>query len=137
MAELDHFAHVLKVAPRSDVAVLLTCLLLTVVVDMVMAVSVGVVMASRGYPDAYEKGKRIIGLERVTGDDVKIFHAGTRLTDGEVLSDGGRVLCAVALGGTVAAARDKAYDAVGKVSWDGAFWRKDIGYRAVEREKRR
>jgi len=106
-------------------------------IDWDRRASVGVVMASRGYPDAYEKGKRIIGLERVTGDDVKIFHAGTRLTDGEVLSDGGRVLCAVALGGTVAAARDKAYDAVGKVSWDGAFWRKDIGYRAVEREKRR
>jgi phosphoribosylamine---glycine ligase len=51
-----------------------------------------------------------------------------------VLTDGGRVLCAVALGRTVAAARDKAYDAVGKVAWDGAFWRKDIGYRAVQRE---
>ena len=54
-------------------------------------------MASRGYPDAYEKGKRITGLERVAGDDVKIFHAGTRLANGEVLTDGGRVLCAVAL----------------------------------------
>jgi phosphoribosylamine--glycine ligase len=96
--------------------------------------TVGVVMASRGYPDAYEKGKRITGLERVTGEDVKIFHAGTRLAGSEVLSDGGRVLCAVALGSTVAAARDKAYDAVGKVSWDGAFWRKDIAHRAVQRE---
>ncbi len=59
-------------------------------------------MASRGYPDTYEKGKRITGLERVAGGDAKIFHAGTRLVNGEVLSDGGRVLCAVALGDTVA-----------------------------------
>jgi phosphoribosylamine--glycine ligase len=103
-------------------------------IDWDSRATVGVVMASRGYPDAYEKGKRITGLEQVAGDDVKIFHAGTRLANGEVLTDGGRVLCAVALGRTVAAARDKAYDAVGKVSWDGAFWRKDIGYRAVQRE---
>jgi phosphoribosylamine--glycine ligase len=105
-----------------------------VAVDWDPRASVGVVMASRGYPDAYEKGKQITGLERVAGDDVKIFHAGTRLAHDEVVTDGGRVLCAVALGNTVAAARDRAYDAVGKVSWDGAFWRKDIAYRAVERE---
>jgi phosphoribosylamine--glycine ligase len=92
-------------------------------------------MASRGYPDAYAKGKPIHGLERVTGDDVKIFHAGTKLVDHRVVSDGGRVLCAVALGDTVGAARDKAYRAVGQVSWEGAFWRKDIGYRAVRREQ--
>jgi phosphoribosylamine--glycine ligase len=97
--------------------------------------AVGVVMASRGYPDAYAKGKPIHGLERVTGDDVKIFHAGTKLVDHRVVSDGGRVLCAVALGDTVGAARDKAYRAVGQVSWEGAFWRKDIGYRAVRREQ--
>ena len=103
-------------------------------IDWDRRASVGVVMASRGYPDTYEKGKRITGLERVAGGDAKIFHAGTRLVNGEVLSDGGRVLCAVALGDTVAAARDKAYDAVGKVSWDGAFWRTDIAYRALQRE---
>jgi phosphoribosylamine--glycine ligase len=104
-------------------------------IDWDRRATVGVVMASRGYPDAYEKGKRITGLERVTGNDAKIFHAGTRLANGDVLTDGGRVLCAVALGDTVAAARDRAYDAVGKVSWDGAFWRKDIGYRAMQRER--
>jgi phosphoribosylamine--glycine ligase len=97
--------------------------------------TVGVVLASRGYPDAYEKGKRITGLERVSGDDAKIFHAGTRLANGEVLTDGGRVLCAVGIGDTVGVARRRAYDAVAKVSWDGAFWRKDIGYRAVQREQ--
>jgi phosphoribosylamine---glycine ligase len=104
-------------------------------IDWDRRATVGVVMASRGYPDAYEKGKRITGLERVTGSDAKIFHAGTRLVNGDVLTDGGRVLCAVALGDTVAAARDRAYDAVGKVSWDGAFWRTDIAYRAVQRER--
>ena len=98
--------------------------------------TVGVVMASRGYPDAYEKGKRITGLDEVAGEDAKIFHAGTRLVGGEVQSDGGRVLCAVGIGATVGEARGKAYGAVGKVGWDGAFWRKDIGYRAVERESR-
>jgi phosphoribosylamine--glycine ligase len=99
--------------------------------------TVGVVLASRGYPDAYEKGKRITGLERVSGEDAKIFHAGTRLANGDVLTDGGRVLCAVGIGETVGAAQRRAYDAVAKVSWDGAFWRKDIGYRAVQRETER
>jgi phosphoribosylamine--glycine ligase len=97
--------------------------------------AVGVVMASRGYPDAYEKGKVISGLDRVAGEDVKIFHAGTRLLKGDVLTDGGRVLCAVGRGASVAAARAKAYGAVRRVSWDGAFWRTDIGYRAVAREE--
>jgi phosphoribosylamine--glycine ligase len=99
--------------------------------------TVGVVLASRGYPDAYEKGKRIAGLDRVSGDDVKIFHAGTRLANGDVLTDGGRVLCAVGIGATVGAAQRRAYDAVAQVTWDGAFWRKDIGYRAVQREQAR
>jgi phosphoribosylamine---glycine ligase len=97
--------------------------------------TVGVVIASRGYPDAYEKGKPITGLERVTGDDQKIFHAGTKLVNGEVVSDGGRVLCAVGIGGSVGAAQSRAYDAVAKVTWDGAFCRKDIGYRAIAREQ--
>ncbi len=97
--------------------------------------TVGVVIASRGYPDAYEKGKRITGLERVTGEDQKIFHAGTRLENGAVVTDGGRVLCAVGIGDTVGAAQRRAYDAASKVTWDGAFCRKDIGYRAVAREQ--
>jgi phosphoribosylamine--glycine ligase len=96
--------------------------------------AVGVVMASRGYPDAHEKGYAISGLERVTGSDTKIFQGGTRLEQRTVVTDGGRVLCAVALGETVRDARDKAYAAVSKVSWEGAFWRTDIAYRAIERE---
>jgi phosphoribosylamine---glycine ligase len=97
--------------------------------------TVGVVMASRGYPEGYEKGRPIEGLDRVRGDDVKVFHAGTRLRNGTIVTDGGRVLCAVARGATVRAARETAYRAVDEVSWDGAFWRTDIGHRAVRREE--
>jgi phosphoribosylamine--glycine ligase len=96
--------------------------------------AVGVVMASRGYPDAHDKGKFISGLERVTRPDVKVFHAGTRLDDGRVVTDGGRVLCVVGAGDTVRAARDAAYSGVREIAWDGAFYRKDIGHRAIQRE---
>jgi phosphoribosylamine--glycine ligase len=99
--------------------------------------TVGVVIASRGYPDAYDKGKPIRGLETVTGSDVKVFHAGTRLDGANVVTDGGRVLCVVGAGGSVGAARDAAYGAVQRISWDGAFYRTDIGHRAIRREERR
>ena len=95
--------------------------------------TIGVVMASRGYPDAYDKGKRITGLDAATSADVKIFHAGTRLDDGHVVTDGGRVLCVVGAGDGVRAARDAAYEVVRKVAWDGAFFRTDIGHRALQR----
>ena len=98
--------------------------------------TVGVVMASRGYPDAYDKGKPIRGLDEATGADVKVFHAGTRLDGSHVVTDGGRVLCVVGTGGSVRAARDAAYDAARKISWDGAFYRTDIGHRAIQREQR-
>ena len=96
--------------------------------------TVGVVMASRGYPDAYEKGKPISGLEHVTRNDVKVFHAGTRLQDGQVVTDGGRVLCVVGAAGSVRAARDAAYAGVHEITWDGAFYRTDIAHRAIARE---
>jgi phosphoribosylamine--glycine ligase len=99
--------------------------------------TVGVVMASRGYPDSYDKGEPIHGLDAAVGGDAKIFHAGTRLDDGTVVTDGGRVLCVVGAGKSVRAARDAAYGAVRKVSWNGAFYRKDIGYRAIAREEAR
>ena len=98
--------------------------------------TVGVVMASRGYPDSYDKGKPIRGLDAATRPDVKIFHAGTRLDDGRVVTDGGRVLCVVGAGDGVRAARDAAYEVARKVAWDGAFFRTDIGYRALQREHR-
>jgi phosphoribosylamine--glycine ligase len=95
--------------------------------------TVGVVMASGGYPDAYEKGKPIAGLERITRSDVKVFHAGTRLEGGRVVTDGGRVLCVVGAGAGVHAARDAAYAGVHEITWDGAFYRTDIAHRALRR----
>ena len=94
-------------------------------------------MASRGYPDGYEKGKPITGLDRAAREDVKVFHAGTRLENGRVLTDGGRVLCVVGAGANVRAARDAAYAGVGAISWDGAFYRTDIAHRALVREEAR
>ena len=96
--------------------------------------TVGVVMASRGYPDSYDKGKPIAGLDSPLSPDVKIFHAGTRLDNGRVVTDGGRVLCVVGAGTSVREARHAAYDGVRNVGWDGAFYRKDIGHRAIQRE---
>ena len=95
--------------------------------------AVGVVMASAGYPADYEKGKPISGLDEVDTETVKVFHAGTRLQNGAVVTDGGRVLCVVALGNGVADARESAYRGVEKIGWEGAFWRTDIGYRAIAR----
>ncbi|HEX5420662.1 MAG TPA: phosphoribosylamine--glycine ligase [Gammaproteobacteria bacterium] len=96
--------------------------------------AVGVVMASGGYPGAYAKGFPISGLDAVHGPAVKVFHAGTRLDNGAVLTDGGRVLCVTGLGNSVGEARKLAYELVGKIRWQGAFSRRDIGYRAVLRE---
>jgi phosphoribosylamine--glycine ligase len=97
--------------------------------------TVGVVMASGGYPDAYDKGKPITGLDHATASDVKVFHAGTRLESGRVLTDGGRVLCVVGAGTSVRGACDAAYAGVREITWDGAFYRTDIGYRAIQREE--
>ena len=97
--------------------------------------SIGVVMASGGYPGSYEKGLPISGLDAIDDDQVKVFHAGTTVADGQVLTSGGRVLCVVARDDTVAKAQQRAYAAVKHIEWDGAFCRSDIGYRAVAREK--
>jgi phosphoribosylamine--glycine ligase len=99
--------------------------------------TVGVVMASRGYPDSYDKGKPISGLEAATGSDIKVFHAGTRLDGKRIVTDGGRVLCVVGAGTSVRAACDAAYGGVRKITWDGGFYRSDIGYRAIQREESR
>lgn len=93
-----------------------------------------VVMASGGYPGSYEKGKPIVGFEDV--DDAKVFHAGTNLEAGGVVTNGGRVLGVTALGDTVKTAQDRAYLAVEKISFEGVEYRTDIGYRAVARELR-
>ncbi|RPI48424.1 MAG: hypothetical protein EHM59_01335 [Betaproteobacteria bacterium] len=99
--------------------------------------TVGVVMASRGYPDAYDKGKPIAGLDSPAGPDVKVFHAGTRMEGDKIVTDGGRVLCIVGAGATVRAARDAAYRRARSITWDGAFYRNDIAHRAIVREDSR
>ena len=98
--------------------------------------SLGVVLAAGGYPESYNKGDIIFGLPETEQDDSKVFHAGTKMNDaGHVTTNGGRVLCAVALGDTVAEAQSKAYDLTQQINWQNLYYRKDIGYRAVAREK--
>ncbi len=94
--------------------------------------SVCVVMASKGYPGEYEKGKRIEGLEEVSRmEDVFIFHAGTAVIDHQVVTNGGRVLGVTGLGKNIPEAIERTYQAVQKISWDGVHYRKDIGRKAL------
>jgi len=96
--------------------------------------AVCVVMASGGYPAAYEKGKPISGLDEAEAvSDVTVFHAGTAERDGQVVTAGGRVLGVTALGTTIPDAQERAYEAVGKIRFEGAYWRKDIASKAVDR----
>ena len=97
--------------------------------------SIGIVLAAGGYPADYAKGDVISGLptQEVAGE--KIFHAGTSNQAGEVVTNGGRVLCATALGNTVSQAQQRAYQLAKQVNWDGMFYRSDIGYRAIAREQ--
>ena len=99
--------------------------------------ALGVVMAAGGYPGAYKKGDVLSGLPAQDAPDAKVFHAGTALKDGTVVTSGGRVLCVTALGATVGAAQKRAYDVARRISWAGAQYRTDIGYRAIAREKQR
>ena len=98
--------------------------------------AVGVVMAAGGYPASYAKGKRIAGLADADGDALKVFHAGTSKAGDDVVTSGGRVLCVVGLGDNVATAADQAYDAVDKICWEGMYLRRDIGHRAIARERK-
>lgn len=96
--------------------------------------AVGVVMAAGGYPDRYTKGDVITGLPKTETETRKVFHAGTREEDGRVLTNGGRVLCVTALGNTVSEAQEAAYDLVHEIQWENAYYRTDIGYRAIARK---
>jgi phosphoribosylamine--glycine ligase len=108
----------------------------TVSADWDSRAAIGVVLAAGGYPEAYEKGNVISGLELADSADTKVFHAGTASDDaGNIVTSGGRVLCATALGNTVAEAQIKAYQTAERISWKDAFYRTDIGYRAVAREQ--
>jgi phosphoribosylamine--glycine ligase len=93
-----------------------------------------VVLAARGYPGAYNKGDIISGIERANAlPGVKVFHAGTAMSDGRVVASGGRVLNVTALGATIAEAQARAYAAIDAIDWPGGFCRRDIGWRAVGR----
>jgi phosphoribosylamine--glycine ligase len=104
-------------------------------VDWDPRAAVGVVIAAAGYPEQVRKGDAIHGLAAAARLPGKVFHAGTALRGDEVVTSGGRVLCAVGLGDTVSAARDDAYALVNALCWDGMQYRRDIGYRAVAREQ--
>ncbi|MFB9887179.1 phosphoribosylamine--glycine ligase [Balneatrix alpica] len=94
--------------------------------------SLGVVLAAAGYPGNYPKGDAI-SLPQSNSHEAKVFHAGTRLDGEQVLTNGGRVLCATALGEDIAAAQRQAYALAEQISWEGMFYRKDIGWRALQR----
>ena len=95
--------------------------------------AVTVVMASGGYPEKYDVGKPISGLERAALPDVQIFHAGTRRQKGEIVTSGGRVLAISALGESIAAARDRAYEVVSQINFEGRHYRRDIALSAAAR----
>ena len=95
-----------------------------------------IVMAAEGYPASPQKGSLIRGLETLTDvEGLKVFHAGTAAKDGQIIANGGRVLNITAIAETVAEAQSKAYDAVKQIDWPQGFYRSDIGWRAVERER--
>jgi phosphoribosylamine--glycine ligase len=98
--------------------------------------SIGVVLAAGGYPGSYRGGDVISGLSDTPADaDQKVFHAGTAMADGNVVTSGGRVLCATAMGETVSEAQNRAYELASKIRWDDLYLRDDIGWRAIAREQ--
>jgi len=97
--------------------------------------ALGVVLAAGGYPSSYEKGFVISGLDTADSDTQKVFHAGTATDGSNVVTSGGRVLCVVGLGDAVAEAAKQAYAAADKIDWNGVYCRRDIGHRAIARER--
>ena len=97
--------------------------------------ALGVVMAAGGYPASYENGAKIAGLPESGTDVCKVFHAGTALQEDGIVTSGGRVLCVVGLGESVAGAREIAYSQVNNISWNKVYFRNDIGHRAIAREQ--
>jgi len=97
--------------------------------------ALGVVLASGGYPAKYNKGDVIQGLDSNNNESIKVFHAGTKQNNNNIVTNGGRVLCVTALGENISDAQNKAYQKVKQINWDNVFYRNDIGYRAINREK--
>jgi phosphoribosylamine--glycine ligase len=95
-------------------------------------VALGVVMAAGGYPDDYRKGEVISGLPQVENEECKVFHAGTALQGEQIVTNGGRVLCACALGKDIKTAQEKAYQLVKQISWNDVYYRTDIGFKAIK-----
>ena len=94
--------------------------------------ALGVVLAAGGYPDSYEKGAVITGLPCESSEDSKIFHAGTEQKGDAIVTAGGRVLCACALGESIANAQEKAYELAKNINWDNIYYRTDIGFKAIQ-----
>jgi phosphoribosylamine--glycine ligase len=104
------------------------------VADWDTRASLGVVMAAGGYPGAYRRNDAISGLFSSDDDHCKVFHAGTAINDDRIVTSGGRVLCVVGLGDNISEARDRAYAGVDRIRWSDAYFRKDIGHRAINRD---
>ncbi|HBA65371.1 MAG TPA: phosphoribosylamine--glycine ligase, partial [Methylococcaceae bacterium] len=103
----------------------------TVETDWDERAALGVVLAAGGYPGDYRKGDVITGLPKSEQADQKVFHAGTQLQGNDIVTSGGRVLCACALGETIKDAQDKAYALTAEIQWDGLYYRTDIGFKAI------
>ncbi len=97
--------------------------------------ALGVVLAAGGYPASYDKGMTISGLAEANSSEQKVFHAGTTVDGDDIVTSGGRVLCVVGLGDTVAGAAASAYESVDKIHWQDVYSRRDIGHRAITRER--
>jgi phosphoribosylamine--glycine ligase len=136
----DPETQVLLPRLRSDlvIALLAACdgMLNSISLQWSDAAALTVVMAANGYPGAVEKGSEIKGIGRAEElNDVIVFHAGTKQEGDRILANGGRVLNVTALGVTITEAQKKAYEAVDRINWPVGFCRRDIGWRAVEREQ--
>jgi len=134
----DPECQVLMLRLKSDALELLEATakgeLHTVTPEFSDEVALTVVHAAKGYPVNPEKGSEIKGVDGLDGPQLKVFHAGTVRRDGRLIANGGRVLNVTALGATVSEARERAYEAIDRIDWPEGFYRKDIGWRAVERE---
>ena len=135
----DPEAQVLVMRLQSDLLDLLEATALGELAGVVPAwrdhVALTVVLATNGYPVGVTTGSEIRGVDGLDSDDIMIFHAGTKREGGRLLANGGRVLNVTALGRTVSEARERAYAAVDKIDWPEGFFRRDIGWRAIAREK--